>query len=52
MSLILIQDRHPRSILSGDLCTKTLDLRLKYLKDDNYKKYLRCQYCHEKTLSP
>ena len=38
--MYLIQDRNSRSLLSGDLCQKIRNLRLKRLEDDDYNKYL------------
>lgn len=39
-SMYLIQDRNSRSLLSGELCQKIRNLRLKRLEDDDYNKYL------------
>jgi len=44
----LAQDRHSRSILSGDLHQKTRDLRLKRPEDDAYNEYLNDQHSHDK----
>ena len=44
----LVQDRHSRSLLSGDLRQKTQGFRLKRLEDNNYNKYQSDLHRYEK----